>query len=273
MLSADSRGYAQEESLAERLESWRGSCRDRFDTLVQEALAAEQPSRYVHGVWTFTYVIDGLPVAANLSELLELLDKVRGHETGWAPWWVPTRDGIKPYTKDGLIECWLAEPNAEDAKDPGHSDFWLASPSGKLCLLRGYQEDGEDGEAKRVSPGTVLDVRLPIWRVGECLLHARRLASTVEDDADVAVGVTWEGLKGRQLVSWARPRRLFFDTRTCKEENSVESLVTTKASEIRAMLPDLVRQLTAPLYEAFDFFSPHDGMIEAELERMVKGRV
>lgn len=37
---------------------------------------------------------------------------------------------------DGAIECWMRESRFERS-----SDFWRASPDGKLFLLRAYQED------------------------------------------------------------------------------------------------------------------------------------
>jgi len=95
----------------------------------------------------------------DLSDLLDILKKVKGHETGWPPWWVPTRNEIRPYVYDGLIECWLGEG---DLADPAHSDFWRASPQGMLFLLRGYQEDSAPEE---FPPGTRFDLTIPIWRV------------------------------------------------------------------------------------------------------------
>lgn len=150
-------------------------------------------------------------------------------------------------------------------RNTGHSDFWRASPKGMMFLLRGYEEDG----SRRLNPGTVLDVTLPIWRTGECLLHAYRLAMALGAELPSAIfRVTWEGLSGRTLVSWAEPRRIFFDPKGPSQQDSVTSEITVSTDQISATLPEMVKTLTAPLYEVFDFYVPPSTMIQEELSKM-----
>lgn len=86
-------------------------------------------------VWSVAYALDGAFPHPDLQEFLGVLDRVRGHETGWPPWWAPTRPEIAPYPYDGIIECWMRESRFD-----GHSDFWRGSPAGKLFLLRSYRK-------------------------------------------------------------------------------------------------------------------------------------
>ena len=162
--------------------------KERWQSLVESELANEYPNRYSRGVWTASYQIIGDIQSIPLPQFKAVLDQVKGNETGWPPWWVPTRREIAPYVFNELIECWLKDTYSVDG---AHSDFWRASPSGLMFLLRGYQEDSE---AKGVEPGTIFDLTLPVWRTGECLLHAERLSA-------VRVSV------GRRRRAWHRADR------------------------------------------------------------------
>src|SRR3546814_2345466 len=74
-----------------------------------------------------------------------ILEKAVVRKTGWPPFWFPTREAIRPREVDGLVECWLAPQGDEVERgfnDPAHCDFWRAAPSGRMFLIRGYQEIG-----------------------------------------------------------------------------------------------------------------------------------
>jgi hypothetical protein len=256
------------------LNDWIDQSLSRFNSLVEEKLRDEKPSRYSKGIWYVAYVIKGVTSSMELSEFREVLNNVRGHETGWPPWWVPSRESIAPYPCDGLVECWLRDlrgdifgPARTDAfRFSGHSDFWRASPKGMMFLLRGYHEDSE----LSAEPGTVLDVTLPIWRMGECLLHAERLAKTLKGNeaTTIAFRSVWTGLTGRTLVSWATPRRLFFDPRGPSRQDSVTSERIIRSDQISETLPEIVKSLTQPLYEAFDFYDVPSTVVREELLKM-----
>lgn len=180
-----------EENARAEFEDWIRDSRARWESLVAERSAAGEPFKRPTGVYSVAYTIAGDFQPRSLDNLLEILKEVKGHETGWPPWWVPTRDEIRPYPYNGLIECWLVESLFAD---PAHSDFWRASPRGMMFLLRGYEDDSNPD---RVVPGTTFDLTLPIWRVGECLLHAERLAmQLVKDSATITFRIAWEGLLG-----------------------------------------------------------------------------
>lgn len=226
---------------------------------------------YEFGYWTFSYRVVGEFKQPALKGLLKHLDEAGAKRvTGWPPWHVYTRPQIAPKPVAGVIECWL---NDGQDRQPAHADFWRASPDGCLFLLSGYDEDEADHGEK---PGTFFDVTLPMWRVGERLLHAARLANIIVDgDSDVEVLIRWAGLRNRKLAMWAaRDRYPFWDdfetSHNTSATDAVESSMIVSASSIEPQLPELVTKLTAPLYEAFGFYEPSQKMIQSELRRMTK---
>lgn len=251
---------------AKRLDSWIEDSESRWRDLVEKRLRDESSSRFAHGVWSVSYAVTSDFDRPSLVQLREILVKVQGRETGWPPWWVPTRPEIAPYVFRKAVECWLVESHFEDA---AHSDFWRASPSGMLFLLRGYQEDSK---SKGIDPGTIFDLTLPIWRIGECLLHAERFATTLakSEQTEIVFEAQWQGLENRVLTSWANPRRDVREHRS--RESLVKSRATLKTGEIRNALAECVKQVVDPVYEIFDFFSPSIGLIQEELATMRGGR-
>jgi hypothetical protein len=79
-----------------------------------------------------------------------------------------------------------------------------------MFLLRGYQED----TSSKISPGKHLDLTLPVWRTGECLLHASRLARRLGTQT-VDFSMTWTGLQGRELGVALSQMRHVMPGRTC----------------------------------------------------------
>lgn len=260
------------EAARKALEEWFLQSRVRWKAAVTERLGETGQERYEHGTWTVVYAIIGDFELPSLSGLLELLRRVEGHESGWPPWWVPTRDPIKPYAYEGVVECLIAEPEHDGFfSDGAHSDFWRASREGKLFLLRGYHDDGNEAREKGIQPGMVFDFVLPIWRVAECLFHAHRLATRLAgQSASVLIRFTWEGLANRVLSNWACPERYLSHARKCYQ-SAVTSELLISAGDIVDQLPEAVKEVTNPLYEAFDFFDMPLSVIKEELEKM-RGR-
>lgn len=249
------------EKTSKNFTQWIKDSKSRLDTLMAEKLADEHPSRYSHGTWTASYMIEADISPFSLASFLDALRKVQGHETGWPVWLVLGGDEKRPYPFDGLIECWLATTRRGE---PAHSDFWRASPFGMMFLLRGYQEDEEYSPA-----GTIFDLTIPIWRVSECLLHAERLAKALGvAPAQIAFQFNWNGLTNRLLKSWANPRRSMWNEYRAKQD-SITSNIKVSSDQISTNLPEIVRSLTRGLYETFDFFEPPPKMIEEELAEMM----
>jgi hypothetical protein len=242
--------------------AWDRESRERFAGLVKDTLADEIPSRYAAGIWSAAYELNGSFARLDLKELRGVLDQVCGHETGWPPWWVPTRSEIAPYTYNDTIECWMRE-----ARFDGTSDFWRASPGGRLFLLRSYQEDFEGGFDR----GTTLVISSHLWTIGEVLLHAHRLAQALtKEPLDVKFRCRWDGLADRTLGSW---RRHFGAADHRCRQDSVTAELQCKTDEIIDALPELVGRLTKPLFQAFDFYTPTPQFVQREIAELRKSRV
>jgi transcriptional regulator with XRE-family HTH domain len=265
MLMAGGPPVIQQQETEERaLVRWWATSLDRWADLA-EPLPKDHPARLRHGRYAFAYQMfsDALEPKSGAG-LLEALRAAVVRHTGWPPFWVPTRDGIAPYMRDGNVECWLG-PDGED-RDPGHADFWRASPDAQLFLLRGYQEDGSENE--RAVPGKIFDLTLPVWRVGEVLLHAESMARQFGvPGARVEIIAEWTGLEGRTLTSWANPDRWLVERNRSREATCFTSLAV-QADQISDALPELVDRMVRPLFELFDFFELPPGLVADELARM-----
>ncbi len=261
------------------------NCRDRLDGWIEanferwRALIAPLPTgvgpRLPRGRYCFAYEITGerRPIApARLPEAL-MASVVR--HTGWAPFWYPTRNGIQPYSIDDGIECWLGgdTQSPPEDRDAAHSDFWRIHPDGLAFLLRGYQEDGmgtQQSGRTSTRPATVFDVVLPVWRVGETLLHARSLASKLfEGPTAIRFTAIYEGLAGRSLVS-VDGNRDIREGRVARQD-SIRLTTHVDAESIDSNLPEIVHPLLSPLYALFDFFELPMSMVTVELARMREG--
>jgi len=243
------------------LSAWASESFARAEALATDLLARTDRTPYAYGVWSVAYLVDGTFDHPSPAALLEILRKVKGRESGWPPWIVLEPPDMSPYPKDGLVECWLGSNQTWR----GLSDFWRASPDARLYLLRSHQEDSGGMVEK---PKTVLDLTLPVWSVGECLLHAKRLAAALgAPSAGVHMSCRWTGLGGRVLKALANPNRILF-ARHEAIEDTVTTYVTACASDIDAQLPELTRSLTEPVYQAFGFFTPPPEMYREELARI-----
>jgi len=213
--------------------------------------------RYRRGYWNCSYRVSPVERPPSLPEFIQIIREVEGHETGWPVWLLlDNQRERKPYLKDGVIECWL--------KDTALGDFWRADPHGRMSLTRLLQEDVE--APADIGQGKIFGLTLPVWRTGECLLHAGRLADRLSADT-VELMMTWVGLQGRVLSAIGSPNRWVTPGRICRE-NEVRTSITVEALAISDTLPDLVRRLVSSLYAHFDFFVPPEEIYTTETERM-----
>jgi hypothetical protein len=184
---------------------------------------------------------------------------------------VPGRHEMEPYEQDGLIECWIKPRDSggtdRSFDDAAHCDFWRAAPTGRAFIMRGYQEDAQD----TFRPRTVMDTTLPVWRIGEALLHAERLAILIADDPEkinVRFRALYTGLTGRRLRAWANPLSdLVIEGGAASSD---EALLETSASvkKIAAVLPEVVQPLVASLFERFGVTGLSVDRVRSELDKM-----
>jgi hypothetical protein len=240
------------------LVDWELFCRRRAQELAQRRFG-EGP--YAEGSWSAGYRVLDLRQELDTRIFTGVMREVTGNETGWPAWWAPIVGENRARPVEGEIECWLGDMLPEQ---PSHADYWRADPRGRLCLIRPYEEDSELG----VPSGTALDLSLPIWRTGECLLHAERLARRLEGET-VQLMMRWAGLRSRSLQALVGGRRVAGRYEATQDE--VVAFVHTTVKEIRTDLLSLVRDLVEPLYQAFDFFEPPADIYAEELDKMRSG--
>jgi hypothetical protein len=236
------------------LKQWTEASLDRLRSLDDGSA-----DRYEAGWWSCSYLVAPVAEPPSLPALRTILFEIKGTETGWPVWLsLEGRPGMGAYVAGNAIECWLRETDS--------ADFWRADPRGRMFLLRRLQEDTE---FRDVPPGTFLDLILPIWRTGECLLHAGRLAARLGADS-VDMTMSWHGLAGRELRALAGPNRMLMPGRLCND-SEISTIVAVSAAEIQDTLPELVKALVAPLSAEFGFFQPPDELYTSELQRMRTG--
>lgn len=258
----------------EKLDRWIESCRDRWRALIAPLPDGVGP-RLPRGRFFFAYEIIGERRQIVPARFPQVLRESVVRHTGWPPFWYPTRAGIEPYAFDGSVECWLGgDPqNPPQQRDAAHSDFWRIHPDGLAFLLRGYQEDDMDSLRQGhnpIPPGTVFDLTVPVWRVGEALLHARSLAEHLfEGPTTIRFKAVYEGLAERTLVS-INSNRHIWDGRVAHQD-TIALGTHVNAQAIDANLPEIVHPLLSPLYALFDFFELPMELVVQELSRMRAG--
>ena len=256
-----------------RLDEWIESALERWKGLVGRLPKSCGP-RFPHGYYFFAYEILGERRRVGPAQFPELLQASVVRHTGWPPFWYPTRKGIAPYPIDGTVECWLGgdtQRSVED-RDAAHSDFWRIHPDGFAFLIRGYQEDAMQAERPgraQIEPAKAFDISLPVWRVGESMLHAQSLsARLLEGPATVRFVACYSGLAG-SLMSIDRLRYVL-DGRVA-HQNSITLSTHVDAQSIDPNLPEIIHPLIEPLYALFDFFELPMQLVVDELARMRAG--
>jgi hypothetical protein len=259
--------FATKESFQE-LESFQeffDLAETRWKALVEETFGDESPSRFAHGIWTAAYQIHQMLPNFSASEFLEFLSNAYLPVTGWPMWYTGFIYEDKPYPFEGLIEAFFGNNPRSIFKDGVHADFWRASPEAKLFIRRGHDDDSSNA---KFSPGTAFDLSMPIWRVGECLMHAAKLVTLLGiESTSISFRFQWIGMQGRALKAWTGNRIGMSYDRICNQDK-VNSLHTFTSEQINNNLPEVVQVVTKELYEVFEFYQiPYEIIIE-ELDRM-----
>ncbi len=254
-----------------RLQQFVGAGFDRWRALASLLPAGTGP-RLEHGRYSFAFEIIGERRTVSVARLPEMLRASEVHHTGWPPFWYPTRPGIAPYPIDGLVECWFGGDTETPAtqRDPGRSDFWRVSPDGMAMIVRGYEEDGN--ESRRPGrplfpPGTVFDIEIPVWRIGEAILFAKSLSDHLfEGPTTIKIEVVYQGLAGRELTSITGRRGVRGGKISSQDKIVLQSHVD--ASAIDPNLPEILHPLLEPLYALFDFHQLSLQLVTEELAAM-----
>ena len=254
---------AQEVFVQEAFARWRE---------LTATLPEKSPGRFPDGWYRIDYALEGDLKEVELHRFKALLERATVRHTGWPIFLLLTRPELQPREVDGVIECWLKPEEAgvnRPLGDAAHCDFWRVAPTGRAFTIRGYQEDGQE----TFPPRTIFDPTLPIWRLGEAVLHASNLAQLLADDPNkvtIRFRALYTGLSGRVLRSWANPLSdLMVEGGAARsDEAMLEAAIPVK--EVEGNLAQCLHPLIASLFERFGVTGLSVERVNSELDRMRK---
>lgn len=260
-------GEPPEQDAIEALTAFADESLARWDELI-EPLPLGDPGRMPHGRYEITFELENVPPLPSMVELRRRLDEAgQVRHTGWGPFVRLNRPELAPRVAENAIEAWLGLPELDrHQRTPNHCDFWRVNPQGQFFLLRGFDEDG----AERQEAGRVLDITLPVWRVGEAMLFVARFAQAIGENPSITVRCRYLGLRERTLTSWDGRRLLMDGYRTLDNEVTLSARAT--AQEFDEHLVEVLHPMLTPLYERFDFFELSSRLVAEELGRMRANR-
>lgn len=249
------------------LKEFSEASRGRYESFA-DALAPDDPAKFPYGYREATLQILGVTPAPNLTELKKRMDEAEKIKlSGWHPFPTIYREPLNPRPTDDGIEAWLGAHEQNGlSRAAHHCDYWYAKKNGDLYLIRGYDEDA----LPHIPPGKLIDVTIPIWRVGEMLLHAARLSKSFGEQPTIAARFKFTGLRGRRLGK-LNDMGSFEGGGPCLTD-TVEIAVQATASEILDNLAEVLHPVLVPLYEHFDFFELPMGLVVEELSKMQRNR-
>ncbi|MDM0068357.1 hypothetical protein [Variovorax sp. J31P207] len=230
------------------------------------SLPADHAARIEHGNFEFASRLIGGPKEVEFKTVLTSIEGARRY-TGWPMFVALHQEATRPQVINDGLQAWLAEATYPDV---GHADFWRIDRDGNFFVLRGLQEDSVDTHKGMGNPGKLFEATLPIWRLGEYLLRVVELGEKVIEggEFDVLVRCRWTGLKGRAL--FVHNNRRYIPAYKSADD-TVETTGQFPKQVIRDRFADVIKALTAPLYERFELFQPPDEMYSEELGQMTKG--
>jgi transcriptional regulator with XRE-family HTH domain len=268
-------GLVEEPSNAGSQEIFVQQAFTRWRELIAD-LPKNSPGRFPAGWYRIDYALDGDIKEVEPHRLIEVVAKAVVPHTGWPMFWASKeRQDTAARDVDGLVECWLAPGDKLGFDRPfynaAHCDFWRVAPSGRALLIRGYQEDAQE----TITPGTIFDTTLPIWRICEAFIHAARLSRLIARDptnTTIRMRILYTGLQARDLRAWASPFSVdyFGGGRSRSDDAMLEGIAP--AETVEAELGRYVFPLVASLFERFGVKGLSETFVQAEIERMQKNK-
>jgi hypothetical protein len=204
----------------------------------------------------------------------EFLSKVAASNpnlTGW-PMWLDSRNftdaEFRPYVKDGL---WQATINHLEGGWSQHFDFLRFDPKGAFYLQRVMQDDLTD----KVAPGSALDAQLMIYRVAEAFVVGTSMGRALnwDESAEAGFAFRWTGLQNRKLRPWVNAFHSFGTSGGQSHTPSVDSFVQVPLETPNAALAPYVAKAVAPLFSAFNGYSPPADLVETSVRKLIERKM
>lgn len=252
---------------SDALEEFMDLSRDRWLDVVKGG-PVDAPYRFPYGRYEFAMALTNAQPTVSLTELknkLAVAQRIR--TSGWPPFLDIGVEGLNPYPFSDCIEAWLGRPLPNNIyNDSAHADFWRASLSGQLYIIRGYGEDVVDGaSSSQRNPGKTLAIDISVIRIWEQLRVASEFSRTFANAQEIAVKCLYTGLLDRMLLSSLSPA--FPIRRGTSKVNEVMLTGQFTPQQIEDNAPEALQNLMAPLFEHFDFFKLTSAHVQKIIER------
>lgn len=195
----------------------------------------------------------------------DLLEAARGATIptfGWPIGLVLDTEDDRPRTTGNGIK---AEVIGKRWDEKGSYDLWELRTDGDFCMVQSLFED------QLGRPGAIF-FNTRVVRATEAILYCARIYELlgVPPEAVVNLRLAHGGLKNRVLTSvGARILPWKYESQV----DRVETEVTFELGTVAGDLSQLVKLLTAPMFELFDFFVLGDDVYTDIVDKFVKGQV
>ena len=252
---------------ADELAEFMESSRNRWTELVKDG-SADAPYCFPNGRYEIAIALANALPTVSPSELKKKLAVAQGVRTsGWPPFLDLGVEGLTPYAHENSIEAWIGCPLPHNVyDDPSHADYWRASLSGQLYLMRGYGEDTvESSPSLHRDPGTILAIDIAVIRTWECLRFASEFSRTFASVEEIKVQCLYTGLLDRLLIDGLSPA--FSIRRGTSRVNEVNLAGQFALQQLEDNMPEVLQNLMAPLFEHFEFYRLTSDHVQKIMDR------
>ena len=215
-----------------------------------------------HGCWIVALIISNNNISHSANpNFLNLIKSSNPNYTGWPIWLVSSdfkNESSRPYVYDKAWEEYIIQLDS-DFKE---IDFIRLEPNGRFFHRRAFEDDLKSNIG--IKPNTVLDFSLVILRTAEAIGVGIELAKAMGCDiesTDLFFAFNWEGLKGRELVSWVFPSRRIFPGRKAYQDE-ISTTISLPLDTPLSAISQYVYNATSPLYELFDGFDIGQNIVD-----------
>lgn len=229
-----------------------------------------------HGTWEVGLYINGsCPDYEANRTFLQLLSQNNPSYTGWPVWLDSSRFNKQedhPRINTGAWESLIINVNSERLSN--HIDYMRLSPEGLFYLLRALEDDVSSSN-RAPKPLTALDFALAIIRTAEAIAVGIAFARAMkydEEKTNLLFCFKWSKLQGRNLTSWADPRRDISFGGTAYEKNS-EHFIEVPLNTPLSAISIFVRKVVNHLFSLFEGFEISEQVVEDLTTRLLERRL
>lgn len=239
----------------------------RQEAIKDRKLDADSLAVLDRGSWEVALVMDPpREVEGSSREFLNKIDSANPQYTGWPAFLVSqnfSNENDRPNVIDNAWQALIVTLNGT-----GHFDFYRMDAKGEFYQWRILQDD----LSPKVTPKTVLDPALMVYRVAEVIAVGLSLARALEYGSDGRLGFLfrWHGMRDRGLDAWASPT--YFSPHQTARQDSSQGYVELPADTPPTAIAPYVQRATAALFSTFNGFEYPLRGIEQQVTRLLERR-